>query len=213
MDNHEFLDTAKSISEHFNRPLVFVDLETTGMGARTHEILEVAAIRVENGEITQELTSLVKPRHNRVSPIITGITGIRNSDIVDAPFFEDVAAPLLELFKQRALFVAHNVRFDYSFMSAAYGKLGVSFFPDLFCTVRMSRALYGKERKHSLETIIRYHDIAVENRHRAYDDALVMWEFMQIAWQEKGEMAFGYAVEQQEAVLMPEDKQIDLELE
>lgn len=204
--------TAQQISEHFNRPLVFVDLETTGIGARTNEIIEIAAIRVEGGEITNEFTSLVKPRHNRVSPVITGITGIRNDDVKDAPFFEDVAAPVLELFKGRALFVAHNVGFDYSFMSAAYNKLDVAFYPDLFCTVKMSRSLYGKERKHSLETIIRYHDIAVENRHRAYDDAKVMWEFMQIAWDEKGEMAFGYAVEQQEGVLPPDDKQIDLDL-
>ena len=204
--------SAKLISKHFNRPLVFVDLETTGIGARSHEILEVAAIRIEHGEVTGEFSSLVKPRHNRVSPVITGITGIRNSDIIDAPFFEDVAAPVIELFKGKALFVAHNVGFDYSFLSTAYNKLGVHFYPDLFCTVKMSRALYGKERKHSLETIIRYHDIAVENRHRAYDDAWVMWEFMQIAWQEKGEMAFGYAVEQQEGVLPPDDKQIDLDL-
>lgn len=203
-------ESSKNISQLFNRPLVFVDIETTGMGARTHEVIEVAAIRVENGEVVSEVNELIQPRHNVVSPFITDITGISQNDVADAPFFEDIAAPLIEQFKGNALFVAHNVHFDFKFLNTAYYKLGVTFTPALFCTVKMSRALYGKERRHSLEAIIQHHDISVDNRHRAYDDAAVMWEFMQIAYREKGELLFAEVVDKQKARILPDNGQTTL---
>ena len=123
----------------FEYPVVFVDIETTGGSYRNSRVLEVAAIRFENGEIVKEFSTLIDPG-TRIPPVITSITGITQRDIVGAPAFEDVADELLEIL-DGAVFVAHNVRFDYSFLKQEFSMIGTSFAPRLLCTVRLSRYL------------------------------------------------------------------------
>lgn len=172
----------------FESPAVFVDIETNGGNGERGRITEIAVIRVENDEIVEEFTSLVNPG----SPIpywITTLTGITNADLVDAPYFEDIA-PELDRIMNGAIFVAHNVRFDFSFVKRQMEASGYAFRPKLFCTVRMSRAMYPEHKGHSLEKIINRHSIAVANRHRAYDDALATYMYARLAIVEKGIEAF-----------------------
>lgn len=168
----------------FEGPAVFVDIETNGGNGERGRITEIAVIRVENNEVTDEYTSLVNPG----SPIphwITRLTGITNADLVDAPYFDDIAHELYRIM-DGAIFVAHNVRFDYSFIKRQLEASGYTFRPKLFCTVRMSRAMFPEHRGHSLEKIIQRHGIAVNGRHRAYDDAKAIYDFAQLAIMEKG---------------------------
>lgn len=172
----------------FDRPAVFVDIETNGGSGERGRITEIAVLRVENGEVTDEYTSLVNPG----SPIphwITRLTGITNADLVDAPYFDDIANDLYRIMNG-AIFVAHNVRFDYSFIKRQLEAGGYIFRPKLFCTVRMSRAMYPEHKGHSLEKIIERHGIAVNGRHRAYDDAKAIYDFTRLAIAEKGLDAF-----------------------
>lgn len=172
----------------FERPAVFVDIETNGGNGERGCITEIAVIRVEGGEIVDEYTTLVNPG----SPIphwITRLTGITNNDLVGAPYFDDVAADLHRIMNG-AIFVAHNVRFDYSFVKRQLEASGYVFKPKLFCTVRMSRAMYPEHRGHSLEKIIARHGIAVNGRHRAYDDAKAIYDFTQLAISDKGHDMF-----------------------
>lgn len=172
----------------FDQPAVFVDIETNGGNGERGRITEIAVIRVEGGEVVDEYTSLINPG----SPIphwITQLTGITNSDLVDAPYFDDVAADLHRIM-DGAVFVAHNVRFDFSFIKRQLEASGYTFRPKLFCTVRMSRAMYPEHRGHSLEKIINRHHIAVNGRHRAYDDAKAVYDFAQLAIADKGIEAF-----------------------
>ena len=74
----------------FEYPVVFVDIETTGGSYRNSRVLEIAAIRFENGEIVKEFSTLLDPG-TRIPPIITSITGIVEQDIIGAPVFEDIA--------------------------------------------------------------------------------------------------------------------------
>lgn len=179
----------------FNFPVVFVDIETTGGGYRSSRVLEVAAIRYENGEIVDEFTSLINPQE-RIPGFITGITGITQADIQDAPTFEDIAEQLKQVL-EGAVFVAHNVNFDYSFIKSEYARIGVPFSKKKLCTVRLSRRLYAHEKGHSLEKIIQRHSIPFENRHRAYDDALALVHFTEIALREHGQELFSRAVTSQ----------------
>lgn len=179
----------------FKFPVVFVDIETTGGGYRSSRVLEVAAIRYENGEIVDEFTSLINPQE-RIPGFITGITGITELDIQDAPTFADIAERLKEVL-DGAVFVAHNVNFDYSFIKSEYARLGEPFTKRKLCTVRLSRRLYAQEKGHSLEKIIRRHDIPFMNRHRAYDDAMALVHFANIALSEHGHEAFSDAVSAQ----------------
>ena len=132
----------------FREPVVFVDIETTGGSYRNSRVLEVAAIRVENGQITREFHSMVDPE-TYIPETITRITGITAADIVDAPRFEGIADELRDII-DGAIFIAHNVRFDYSFLKAEFALAGMQFTPKLLCTVRLSRALYPHHQGHSL---------------------------------------------------------------
>ena len=171
-----------------NDVYVFVDIETNGGNGANGRVIEVAAIKVHQNEIIETFTSLVNPG----SPVpywITKLTGIENSELIHAPYFSDIADELYR-FMEGSIFVAHNVLFDYSFLKREFSEQGYKFSPKLFCTVKMSRALYPEHRGHSLEKIISRHNIRTKNRHRAYDDALAMYEFSRIAIAEKGEVAF-----------------------
>lgn len=139
-------------------------------------ILEVAVIRIEDGKITDEFTTLVNPDIN-VPYFITKLTGITTSDLQSAPSFGDIAERLLEIM-DGALFVAHNVRFDYSFLKQEFRRVGVDFDPPQFCTVKLSRALYPEEKSHKLASLIERHNFSYASRHRAYDDAHVLWQFI-----------------------------------
>lgn len=179
----------------FDFPVVFVDIETTGGGYRSSRVLEVAAIRYEEGDVVDEFTSLVNPQE-RIPSFITGITGITDDDVEDAPTFQEIAGPLMKVM-EGAVFVAHNVNFDYSFIKSEYGRLGLPFSMKKLCTVRLSRRLYAHEKGHSLEKIIHRHNVPFKNRHRAYDDAKALVYFTKIAHAEHGQSIFSEAVSNQ----------------
>ncbi|MES2630386.1 MAG: exonuclease domain-containing protein [Patescibacteria group bacterium] len=176
----------------FEYPVVFVDIETTGGSYRNSRVLEVAAIRFENGEIVKEFSTLLDPQ-THVPAVITSITGITQGDIVGAPRFEDIADELYEIM-DGAVFVAHNVRFDYSFLKQEFAMIGMTFAPRLLCTVRLSRYLYSDRKGHSLEKIIARHSIPVLDRHRALEDARAILYFSQLAFDEHGEELFADAL-------------------
>lgn len=157
------------------RPLVFVDVETTGGSAHSSRILEIGALRVEDGKVVATLRQVLDP-DEPVPAWITKLTGIEQAETVGQPRFADVFAHLQPMFRD-AIFVAHNVDFDYSFFTSEYRKLGHHFTMDKLCTVRLSRALYPEERSHKLDAVIARHGYTVSNRHRAFDDAEVLYKF------------------------------------
>ncbi len=179
----------------YKYPVVFVDIETTGGSYKTSRVLEVAAIRYEDGQITNEISYLINP-DTYIPSSITRLTGITASDIVDSPKFEDVADELYEIMSN-AVFVAHNVRFDFSFLKKEFAALGMHFSPKLLCTVRLSRALYSTSKGHSLAKLIERHNIPVHARHRALDDARAIYYFSQLAFDEHGQDVFDEAVTRQ----------------
>ncbi|HET6924842.1 MAG TPA: 3'-5' exonuclease, partial [Candidatus Saccharimonadales bacterium] len=107
---------------------------------------------------------------------ITRLTGIEPHETAGQPLFGDMTSELSRLF-DGAVFVAHNVGFDYGFFQAEFARLGNRFAMDKLCTVRLSRALFPHERTHKLDAVIARHGYRVANRHRAYDDAEVLHRF------------------------------------
>lgn len=147
------------------------------MSPQRDRVIEVAAIRVENDEIVDTITTLLDPGAPIPYPI-TRITGITSGDVAGKPSFDDIADQLRQLC-EGAIFVAHNVRFDYSFLRQEFKHVGIDFSPKQICTVKLSRALYPQMPRHRLSDVISYHDFSFTNRHRAYDDALVLVQFWQ----------------------------------
>lgn len=179
------MDTkALSHPSFVQRVFAIVDTETTGTSPISDQIIEIAIIRVENGRIVREFRSLVRPSVH-LPPIITSITGIGIEDLADAPSFDEIALEVRELL-DGAVLVAHNARFDYSFIKNEFTRLGISWKAKTLCTVKLSRLLFPHERRHSLDEIIERHHIPCASRHRAYDDALALWRFMQAIESEAG---------------------------
>lgn len=165
-------------------PFVFVDIETNGGSGVRGRVIEVAAIRVQNGDIIDTFQTFINPGTS-IPYWITNLTGITENDLVHAPYFEDIAAQLYE-FMAGCVFSAHNVLFDYSFLKREFKAAGYNFTPKLFCTVKMSRALYPEHHGHSLQKIIERHNLVTQNRHRAYDDALAIYEYTKLTIATKG---------------------------
>jgi DNA polymerase III subunit epsilon len=179
----------------FNFPVVFVDIETTGGSYKNSRVLEVAVIRYENGQIVSEYQTLIDPQ-TYIPRGITALTGISESDVAGAPVFADIADQLLDIM-DGAVFIAHNVRFDYSFLKNEFAMVGSSFSPRLLCTVRLSRYLYADQSGHSLQKLIERHNIPVADRHRALEDARAILNFAHIAYEQHGEQSFDAAVSHQ----------------
>lgn len=179
----------------YREPVVYVDIETSGSNIERSKIIEIGVIRVEDGKIVDELKTLVNPGTS-IPFWITKLTGITENDLVHAPYFEDIAYQLNQIL-DGAIFIAHHVRFDYSYIKRQLKTEGYDYNPPLLCTVRLSRALYPENKGHSLEKIISRHGIAVAARHRAYDDARAIKDFSELAAREKGLELFHEAVSKQ----------------
>ncbi|HXI47844.1 MAG TPA: exonuclease domain-containing protein [Steroidobacteraceae bacterium] len=152
--------------------LVFVDLETTGGNPAYHRITEVGIVRVQNGVLLEEWSSLVNPECP-ISPYIEAFTGISSEMVADAPLFADIAATVLEKLRG-AVFIAHNARFDYSFLRSEFRKVGVDYASEVLCTVKLSRRLFPEHARHNLDAVIERHGLACSARHRALGDAQVL---------------------------------------
>ena len=99
-----------------------VDIETNGSKIDKHQIIELAAVKVKNGKIIDRFESLVQTQE--INPHITEITGIKAEDTKDAPQLKEVLKKF-KLFLANAVFVAHDVKFDYTFISQSLQKIGL----------------------------------------------------------------------------------------
>lgn len=163
--------------------IAFVDIETTGMRSFYDRIIEIAILRVEKNQIIRAYHSLINPE-GHLPPEITLLTGITAGDLENAPTFRQIKDDILETLSG-CVFVAHNVRFDYGFLKNEFQRLDISFSSGHFCTVRLSRALYPRFRRHNLDSLIErfgftpHHNdgagFASETRHRALYDAKILF--------------------------------------
>ena len=166
-----------------HRPLVFLDIETTGLAAAQRRITEIGALRIEDYKVVGTFKQLINPG-TAIPPFITRLTGITNEMLWDSPSFNSIAKDL-ELFLSDALFIAHNVNFDYSFVREEFRRVGNTFAMDRMCSARLSKSLYPEHRSHALDRIIERMQLDVANRHRAYDDAEVLWKFFKAEYDKR----------------------------
>ncbi len=155
--------------------LAIVDVETSGSSAIYDRIIEIGVHRIEQGRLARSYSTLINPSR-AIPPMITQITGIKDEDVADAPFFGEIAQQVYPLL-QGCIFVAHNVRFDYGFVRNEFERAGIVFAADCLCSVRLSRLLYPRHKRHSLSALIERFEFPCANRHRALDDAAVVWAF------------------------------------
>lgn len=148
---------------------VVVDVETTGGRAARHRVTEIGAVKVRNGQILERWQSLINPQQS-IPGSITRLTGITNAMVAGAPIFAEIADDFQD-FMGEAIFVAHNVRFDYGFISEEFRRLDRRFRHPQLCTCASMRALYPGHKSYSLGNLCRSFNIALDSHHRALCDA------------------------------------------
>jgi len=160
------------------QPLVFLDVETTGMNPVYDRVTEIGLIEVEPGGRTLEWSTLVNPGI-RIPPTVQTITGITDAMVALAPAFGEIAQPLLARLEGKLL-VAHNARFDYGFLRNEFHRAGHRYASRVLCTVKLSRKLYPQESRHNLDALMTRHGVECEARHRALGDARAIWRLLQL---------------------------------
>ncbi|WP_239326622.1 PolC-type DNA polymerase III [Snodgrassella gandavensis] len=165
-------------------PVAIVDLETTGGHFEHDRITEIAIVRFHHGNISRHQW-LLNPQQP-ISDFITQLTGISNEMVQNAPNFADIAGELLPLLRGHLL-VAHNSRFDYTFLRHAFARCHISFAAPTLDTVPFSRKLYPQYFKHNLDSIIERFAISIAaiERHRAMGDVLALTAFLQCSLHDK----------------------------
>lgn len=154
-----------------------IDVETTGMNPQHDRIIEIGILRVEQGKVVKTYQTVLNPEQ-RIPDVITAITGITSEQAEDAPTFEEVKDNIWDLI-EGSIFVAHNARFDYGFLRSEFRRTGRILSVPTLCTVKLSRALYPEYKEHNLDAIIQRFSFACDRRHRAFDDAKVLFNFLE----------------------------------
>jgi len=153
-----------------NAEYVVFDVETTGLSAVYHTIIELAAVKIANGEIVDRFESFANPKHP-LSPTTIELTGITDEMVKDAPDPETV----LERFSQwakDAVLVAHNASFDIGFLNAGMKKLGCGKVDNpVIDTLELARFLYPDLKNHRLNTLAKKFNVELTRHHRAIYDA------------------------------------------
>ncbi|MBO4616748.1 MAG: PolC-type DNA polymerase III [Lachnospiraceae bacterium] len=158
-----------SKNQSIDSDYVVFDIETTGFSATKNKIIEIGAVKVVNGEITDTFSEFVNPE----IPIpyrITKLTTITDAQVKDAGTIEEVLPRFLEFCKGTIL-VAHNATFDTSFIKANCERLGYTY--DFTCvdTLGLSRHFLTRLHRFTLDSICKELNVTLITHHRAVDDA------------------------------------------
>ena len=148
---------------------VVFDLETTGFSSAKNKIIEIGAVKVEEGRITEKFSTFVNPKE----PIpfkIEQLTGITDQDVMSAPKIEEILPQFLD-FARGCVMVAHNAQFDMGFIIENAKRQGMPAEFTYVDTVGLSRILLPNHAKYTLDAVCKVLGISLENHHRAVDDA------------------------------------------
>lgn len=164
----------KSLIEYPDDFVIF-DIETTGLNSKTDEIIEIGAIKVNNNQIVDTFSTLIKPEY-LIDPFITSLTGITNEMVKDAPFIKEVLLSFLNFIDDDIL-IGHNVNFDINFIYDSLIKHDLGVLKNNFVdTLRLSRKLLPDLKHHRLSDLSKHYSINSEGSHRALKDTEITLE-------------------------------------
>ena len=163
-----------------------IDVETTGHPK--NKITDISIITTDGENIIREFHSLINPGVH-IPYNITRLTGISDDTIQDAPYFHQVAKQVLDASRD-AVFVAHNVNFDFNVIKNEYKELGYIFKRKKLCTVRLSRKLIPGHKSYSLGKLCADLEIPIYGRHRAKGDAFATYELFKMLFNKSNNSLF-----------------------
>ncbi len=157
-----------------------IDIETNGSKPETAQVIEVGAVMFQNGEIIDRFESFVSCTF--LPEYISKITGISPEDLIDAPSQLEVLSKL-RTFMDDAIFVAHNVNFDYGFLNYSFDRFGLgSIGNQKLCSIELARRTIECER-YGLAYLSETLELGNHTQHRAFSDALVTSKLLKLTFQ------------------------------
>ncbi|MFA9221314.1 MAG: PolC-type DNA polymerase III, partial [Sediminibacterium sp.] len=144
------------------------DIETTGGRAEQGSITEIAILLHDGEKVVDAYQTLINPE-KRLPPFVVQLTGITDAMLKRAPVFEDVADEIYDLLKD-AVFVAHNVSFDFNFIKQEFNAIGYAWTPQRLCTIRLARKAFPNMTRYGLDNLCRELNITNASAHRAMGD-------------------------------------------
>ncbi len=159
-----------------NGEYVIFDLETTGLNARNDRIIEIGAVRMVDGVITDKFHSFVNPLMS-IPPFIENLTHIKDSMVQDAPQINQVL-PAFYAFCGHSVLVAHNASFDVGFILQKALPMGFTFNNNVLDTLELARVAVPSLRSHKLNKLADYFSLNMGSHHRADDDAITCANIM-----------------------------------
>ena len=156
------------MSETYLNNYVVVDLETTGLNPKSDKIIEIGAVRVENGQVTETFSTYVNP-FRKLEERIVKLTGITQEMVDSAPKIAEVLPQFLAFEKELPL-VGHKILFDYSFLKKACQNEGYDFERTGVDTLHISRIVFPELPSKTLQAMCEYFQIPLM-AHRAFEDA------------------------------------------
>lgn len=153
-----------------NATYVVFDVETTGLSAVYDTVIELAAVKIQNGQKIDEFSSFANP-HHKLSATTIDLTGIEDKDVEHAPEVEEVMRNFYEWIGEGSILVAHNASFDMGFLYTAYKKFGIdeNAYP-VIDTLELARFLYPEMKSHRLNVLCKKFNIDLTQHHRAIYD-------------------------------------------
>jgi DNA polymerase-3 subunit alpha (Gram-positive type) len=149
---------------------VVFDVETTGLSAVYNSIIELAAVKIKNGQVIDKFESFSNP-HHALSATTINLTGITDDMVKNAPEIEDVIKRFHDWIGDSIL-VAHNASFDMGFLYVGYKKCGLEkTIHPVIDTLELSRFLHPEMKNHRLNTMAKKFNIDLTQHHRAIYDA------------------------------------------
>ena len=156
-----------SLNDH---EFVVFDVETTGLSSKYDSIIELAGVKVKNGEVIDKFERFSNPGE-KLSELIKELTGITDDMLVGAPDISSVITDFKE-WAGDAIFVAHNASFDMGFIDEAYEKEGFGKSTNgVIDTLELSRTINTKMKKHGLNILAKKYNVDLTQHHRAIYDA------------------------------------------
>lgn len=149
-----------------------IDFETTGFSPESCDVIEYAAVRVENGMITETSTELCRPEYSLITPQITAITGITEPMVAYCETFSERLRDFLRFIGNDTI-VAHNIPFDMGFLRRYAREAGIHINNPTFCTLTRARSLFPQLPTKKLEAVARHLGIDGSGYHRALADAVI----------------------------------------
>lgn len=157
----------------FDAETIIFDVETTGFSPYNDRIIEIGAVKLVNGEITDTFSTFVNPQRP-ISQKITDLTSITDEMVKDAPLEEEAIRAFIEFCGNSRVMVAHNAAFDTGFIDAATARYGLKMEYSSVDTVPIARALLPELPNHKLDTVAKALELDKFQHHRACDDALIL---------------------------------------